>query len=210
MSTPAPAPSSPAAVPTPTAAGSPALSPLAPNLSLFEEDLSMAKQDFGPTEPLLNQEPTEDELKQNLMFEQQIQATVESPADGEARVSVLVRIERLIQTWMGKLLRAKGYQNPENHGGRLFTFGSYKLGVHFPGADIDTLCVAPKDVDREDFFTSLVKILRRHGLVSELNPVRDAHVPVIKMKFSNVQIDLVFSALDLDWVCCLCFMFMFC
>eukprot|EP01059_Diplonema_ambulator_P034243 TRINITY_DN7588_c0_g1_i1.p1 TRINITY_DN7588_c0_g1~~TRINITY_DN7588_c0_g1_i1.p1 ORF type:complete len:643 (+),score=106.40 TRINITY_DN7588_c0_g1_i1:200-1930(+) len=144
------------------------------------------------------EEPDDDELKRSEVLLKQIQFTVESREQGDVRSKVLVRLEKLIRTWMAKLLRAKGYEAPDDHGGRLLTFGSYKLGVHFPGSDIDTLCIAPRDVDREDFFDSLVNILRKHLLVKELNPVRDAHVPVIKMNFYEIQIDLVFSALDLD------------
>ena len=54
-------------------------------------------------------------------------------------------------------------------GAKIFTFGSYRLGVHNPGSDIDTLCVGPQHIDRDkDFFGSLADMLRNHPDVAEL------------------------------------------
>ena len=159
------------------------------------------REDRGPHDPVHEDPPSAGDIESTNALKESLQVTVESVKEGEDRKNVLIRLEKLMQTWMGKLLNAKGYERPDDHGGRLLCFGSYALGVHFPGADIDTLCIAPRDVDREDFFESLVKIMKRHTLVKELNPVRDAHVPVIKMKFADIQIDLVFSSLDLERVC---------
>ena len=61
-------------------------------------------------------------------------------------------------------------------GGKIFTFGSYRLGVHGPGSDIDTLCVVPKHVSREDFFDVFEAMLKETPGVTEAS-VR-LHVPV--------------------------------
>jgi hypothetical protein len=56
------------------------------------------------------------------------------------------------------------------------------------GADIDTLCVAPIPVDRDDFFGLLYEILSQRREVTELNAVPDAYVPVMKMTFEGIPV----------------------
>ncbi|TVU07868.1 hypothetical protein EJB05_41242 [Eragrostis curvula] len=98
-----------------------------------------------------------------------------------------------------QLTSQRGYtdQMVEEANAVLFTFGSYRR-VHGPGADIDTLCVGPSYVNREeDFFIILHEILAQTEDVTELQPVPDAHVPVMKFKFHGISIDLLYASVSL-------------
>ena len=69
------------------------------------------------------------------------------------------------------------------------------------GSDIDTLIVAPKHVVMADFFTHFPLILERMsspGDIEELTSVPDAHVPIIKIEYSGISIDLIFASLALS------------
>jgi poly(A) polymerase len=80
--------------------------------------------------------------------------------------------------------------------GKIFTYGSFRLGVFGPGSDIDTLVVVPKYVNRDDYFTffpDLLMSMSPAGAITNLTAVSDAFVPIIKFEYSGISIDLIFS-----------------
>ena len=88
-----------------------------------------------------------------------------------AREIVLGRLAALVKSFVKTVSLARGLSEAaaETAGGKIFTFGSYRLGVHGPGSDIDTLCVVPKHVSREDFFEVFEGMLRNTEGVTEVS-----------------------------------------
>ena len=73
-----------------------------------------------------------------------------------------------------------------------------KLLVVDKESDLDLLCVVPKHVTREDFFKNLYDLLMKKDEVTELRQLSWAYVPVIKMKFRSVEIDLTMARLMVE------------
>ncbi|KAJ9187254.1 hypothetical protein P3X46_002732 [Hevea brasiliensis] len=162
------------------------------------------QQRLGITEPISLGGPTEyDEIKTHELekFLRDV-GLYESQEEAVSREEVLGRLDQIVKNWVKAISRAKGLneQLVQEANAKIFTFGSYRLGVHGPGADIDTLCVGPRHATREeDFFGELYRMLSEMPEVTELHPVPDAHVPVMQFKFKGVSIDLLYAKLSL-WV----------
>ncbi|KAM6586228.1 hypothetical protein CsatA_008833 [Cannabis sativa] len=161
-------------------------------------------QRLGITDPISFTGPTYFDLCKTKQLQNYLENAqlYETPDEALAREEVLARLDQIVKVWVKSISRAKGLneQLVREANAKIFTFGSYRLGVHGPGADIDTLCVGPRYATREeDFFGELGRMLAAMPEVTELHPVPDAHVPVMKFKFSGVSIDLLYAKLSL-WI----------
>ncbi|XP_051144802.1 nuclear poly(A) polymerase 1 [Andrographis paniculata] len=159
---------------------------------------------IGLSEPISTGGPSElDVVRTNELEKLLADAGLyENHEEAVKREEVLGRLDQIVKQWVKNICRAKGYSEMVVHeaNAKIFTFGSYRLGVHGPGADIDTLCVGPKHATRhEDFFGELYRMLLEMPEVQELHPVPDAHVPVMKFRFNGVSIDLLYANVAL-WV----------
>lgn len=123
----------------------------------------------------------------------------ESEAELNHRMEILAKLNTLVKRWVFEVSISKNMpeQAAQKLGGKIYTFGSYRLGVHHKGADIDALCVAPRNIERSDYFTSFFELLRQQPEVTECRAVEEAFVPVIKMNFDGIEIDLLFARLSL-------------
>lgn len=92
--------------------------------------------------------------------------------------------------------------------------------MHGPGTDIDTLCVVPKHVSREDFFDVFEDMLKELDGVKEVSVsyrpsgpfgrgteflpytqgVPDAYVPVIKAEIMGIPLDFTMARLALSTI----------
>lgn len=161
-------------------------------------------QRLGITEPISLGGPSEYDVMKTRELEKYLQdaGLYESQEEAVGREEVLGRLDQIVKLWVKTISRAKGLneQLVQEANAKIFTFGSYRLGVHGPGADIDTLCVGPRHATREeDFFGELHRMLVEMPEVTEVHPVPDAHVPVLRFKFNGVSIDLLYAKLSL-WV----------
>ncbi|KAJ2687845.1 polynucleotide adenylyltransferase [Coemansia spiralis] len=155
---------------------------------------------LGVTPPIsLNPSSAEEEaISLELLATLKAEGQFESADESRNREIVLGKIDKLVKEFVyrASLKHRMSEGLARSCGGKIFAFGSFRLGVHNTGADIDTLCVAPSHVTREDFFTIMVDLLKGRSEVDELTPVPSAYVPVIKMRFGGVEIDLTFASLQ--------------
>ncbi|KAL1340651.1 hypothetical protein HN51_027011 [Arachis hypogaea] len=165
------------------------------------DEVGASSKQYGVTKPISKAGPTVADIQRTKELEKFLvdSGLYESEEEAAKRVEVLHRLGQVLKSWVKMLIRRRGYtdQMVEDANAVIFTFGSYRLGVHGPGADLDTLCIGPSYVNREeDFFFVLHDILANMEEITELQPIPDAHVPVMKFKFDGISIDLLYASIS--------------
>merc|ERR1719281_1100992 len=137
-------------------------------------------------------------MSRRMMEELEREFPKETPNGLAHREAVLVELGEVITAWMTKAGVEAGMSEHDAHLAStktLVTLGSYRLGVVHPGSDIDTLCIGPPHISREDFFSSFVERLNNHEQITECVPIPDAYTPIVKLKMREVYLDLLFARL---------------
>jgi poly(A) polymerase len=159
-----------------------------------------AKQ-LGMTSAISLAMPKPEDIERTTDLEQTLEPynVFESEQELSHRMEILAKLNFLVKQWVKDVSISKNMpeQMAEKLGGKIYTFGSYRLGVHHRKADIDALCVAPRNIERTDYFTSFFELLKQQPEVTECRAVEEAFVPVIKMNFDGIEIDLLFARLAL-------------
>lgn len=165
---------------------------------------------FQPALPVVDGNPptdTERAFSQTLAAYSSLNIPIEAKSGLQIRERVLSSITRTCQEWMQYVCVQKKASNPTASSKiQLFTSGSYRLGVHEPGADIDTILVVPSVADRSDFFGlsedllhrdpySLAERIRTHPDVTNFNAVEGAAIPLLTFDWEGINIDLLFARL---------------
>ncbi|KAG8921355.1 polynucleotide adenylyltransferase [Tulasnella sp. 417] len=144
--------------------------------------------------------PKEGALTKSLMEELRRQNTFEDEETIKNREVVLGRMVALVKNFVFAVSKSRGMSDvvARASGGKIFTFGSYRLGVHGPSDDIDCLLVVPKHVSRDDFFATFLPMLQEAQGVTQVTGVPEAYVPIIKSKISGVEVDFLCARLRLS------------
>ena len=119
------------------------------------------------------------------------------------RGEVLLRVRTIFLNFVKEVameVHKMSEDDADDAGGDLLVSGSHILGVRDKNADIDTICVAPKFVTREHFFTILKDEISSRPDVTNFSKIETAAVPIMSFDFQGVSIDLLFAQLAVNKV----------
>ncbi|KAI4218199.1 MAG: hypothetical protein LQ349_008816 [Xanthoria aureola] len=169
--------------------------------------MAAPQRQWGTTPSISWTPPTEKEILQNqeLTDELKRQGQYEATSETDKKQTLLVQLQKIAVEFVKHVCRKNNLPQSviDSAGGKICTYGSYRLGAYAPGSDIDTLVAAPRHVTRDDFFEHMPSILERMlppGAIEEMKAVPEAYVPIIKLVISGTDFDLNFTRLAISSV----------
>ena len=129
---------------------------------------------LGLTNPICIKPPKayEEQLTESLKQAMEPYKVFDTPEGMAHRMKVLTKLNKMVDTFVKDVVSRRNPNAKINKiTGKIYTFGSYRLGVHTQGADIDTLCVVPNLVTIDDFFTDFYNMLDREDCVTDLRAI---------------------------------------
>lgn len=156
---------------------------------------------LGISPPLSMAYPTPSEIILNESLEKYLldNNIYETPEGQLRRHKAIADLHVIARQWVEDVAKSKGVEEVhavDGGGAQLRVFGSQRLGVHAPDADIDVLFIAPMYITRYDFFTSFCFVLHNLDDVSMLSPLPEAYTPVVKFTYKNIAIDMIFATIQ--------------
>ena len=116
------------------------------NQKMNETQRSHSQERYGMTEPIDCASATEEEQKFSRKLEETLRSfdCFDTEEGLNKRISILRQLNDLVKKFVLRIWNQRTQRNVQNTGqprplGKIYTFGSYRLGVHTKGADIDTL-----------------------------------------------------------------------
>nr|XP_027199186.1 poly(A) polymerase type 3-like isoform X2 [Dermatophagoides pteronyssinus] len=160
----------------------------------------LSRPNLGVTEPISKSMPKESDIAATKALEECLRKyqLVESEEELNKRCLILSQLNKTLKEWVKDISARKLPQHmADQMNGKIFTFGSYRLGVHTRDADIDTLIVVPRHIERVDFFATFPNHLKKIPKCEYVRSVEEAFVPVMKTKIDGIELDILFSRLAL-------------
>ena len=75
----------------------------------------------------------------------------------------------------------------------LYKVGSARLGVLLPQSDLDLVCILPAALSKQSLFAYVLEKLSEQGGLSYHRVLKDALVPVLKMRVHGLDVDVMLS-----------------
>lgn len=137
--------------------------------------------------------PVEELLKENQPVDEERKAL---------RTQTLKKLALVLKVWARMVVYQTGQPDKvvsQKHL-KLLPFGSYKYDDTSKDSDIDLLCVTSRYITRKHFFHDLCRLFEGMKEVEAFTVITSAFVPLMKMKFNGVALDICFTQLNCSCV----------